>query len=661
MTPKAEITTTEAPTPTTEAPTPTTEAPTPTTEAPTPTTEAQTPTTEASTPTPVALTPTTVALTPTTEAMTPTTESLTPTPEAQTPTTEAPTPTTEAPTPTTEALPPTTEALTPTPEALTPTTEAPTPTTEAPTPTTEALTPTTEALPPIPEALTPTTEAPTPTTEAMTPTTEAPTPTTEALPPTTEALTPITEALTPTPEALTPITEALTPTPEALTPTTEAPTPTTEAPTPTTEAPTPTTEALTPTTEAPTPTTEAQPTSTEAETTTAEAQTTTMGQQQPLDNTTSPGLLTRSTTIAALSDTTTMVMTTIKTMADVGSQVTQSVNDVTCNITLASECVSTAYQSLLSSLIYFLFNGDVDFLLYDVCRKYPSHRGCVKESLTACTAQERLLFDTGLSAFDFICTDVGATAVKTVLPCMGNTPVLQDLRGCSAQPNVNNSGLTACSVASNYADCVNQAFQQRCTGGVTAPVQDFLNATLRPLNSLYNCPALSFTMPPSTPSSDIANSIVQSSTLSSVVASTEPPTTTTVTVRETTSTATTTRPTTPSTTTTATTTTPPRPAFIQCYDCNSGNPGGWTNPDCTTSGDITPGIIATTSCKSPCFARVTRYPPGAVYRGCSEGWEYTFPDGFPKTGCHVGRNGETWCFCDADNCNNMDMIPVVNG
>ncbi|XP_070182718.1 integumentary mucin C.1-like [Littorina saxatilis] len=540
------------------------------------------------------------------------------------------------------------------------------------------------------------------------------------------------ETPTTTTKAETTFTEAQTTTTEAQTTTTEAQTTTTEAQTTTTEAQTTTTEAQTTSTEAPTATTKAQTTTTEAETTTAEAQTTTMGQQQqPEDNTTPPGLFTRGTTIAAVSETTTMMMTTITTMTGDGSQVTQSVDDVTCNVTSASECVRTAYQSLLSSLVYFVLNDDVDYFLLDVCRKYPSHRGCVKESVTACTAQERLLFDTGLSAFDFICFEGGSTAARSVLPCLSNAGVIQDLGGCSAQVSnvVNNTGLTPCSVASNYANCVNQAFQQRCTGGATDAMQDFLNAALRPLNFLYSCPALSFTLPPptpssdtanttipssvtssntdnttipsssaspdttdvftttepqTTPSSDSANSTVQSSTLSSAteeaVATTEP-LTTTVTVQETTeeaavddltmteeatsttttgTTTSTTRPTTPSTTTTTTTTTPPRPAFIQCYDCNSGNPGGWTNPHCTTTGDITPGIVTTTSCRTSCFARVTRFPQGAVYRGCSDGWEYTFPDGFPKSGCHVGRNGETWCFCDAHNCNNMDMTSAVN-
>ena len=51
----------------------------------------------------------------------------------------------------------------------------------------------------------------------------------------------------------------------------------------------------------------------------------------------------------------------------------------------------------------------------------------------------------------------------------------------------------------------------------------------------------------------------------------------------------------------------------------------------------------------------------AVYRGCSTGWEWTFPGGFPTTGCHSTPNGETWCFCDGDNCNDFDMTSIVSG
>ncbi|XP_067661634.1 uncharacterized protein [Haliotis asinina] len=89
---------------------------------------------------------------------------------------------------------------------------------------------------------------------------------------------------------------------------------------------------------------------------------------------------------------------------------------------------------------------------------------------------------------------------------------------------------------------------------------------------------------------------------------------------------------------------------IRCFDCNSG---AGSNGNCPANGDLFYERVTSIECPELCFARTHIWHPGVIYRGCSSG--FWLPRPLPTSGCMTDSRGDTWCFCNSNECNTMQM------
>ncbi|PVD22434.1 hypothetical protein C0Q70_18246 [Pomacea canaliculata] len=278
----------------------------------------------------------------------------------------------------------------------------------------------------------------------------------------------------------------------------------------------------------------------------------------------------------------------------------------------------------------YMVDRKVDSLLLASCRSYPIYRKCMESAMSSCPPRRRLGYDVILASLDFICSPEGGRALATVAPCLQDDLLVRDLGSCHM--NINTAFSNVCSAP----ELPPVASGTYCT---TPSPPTTLSLTALP-RSPPPAPPPPLTPPPPHPLPLFSSQRQhhrqprllqerrlrhQQQLLQLQLQKRQQPDLQ------------------PS---------PPQ----QCFDCNSGNPQGWTNPHCTANGYVNPTTTFSVTCATrSCFSRMSLTPKGAVYRGCLDGWRHMFPSGqYPTSGCR-NMGGETWCFCGDNRCNTHDM------